>query len=176
MATALASLTSRARYTSPVPPDSTSFWNFVVSNSCSRTYRGQIQRASTLLLRWPPRFCLPSLSGASSDSTSQRLSGSPVHAASRKASRSSLVAPNWTEKSGTASAEAMMVRAQPQSLTFDSSGNLYNTGAGGGTSGTGCGGSGCGVVFELENNSSGWTQKTLHSLGSARTGQCPTAV
>ena len=84
-----------------------------------------------------------------------------------------LVAPNWTEKILYSFSGGDDGASPATNLTFDNSGNLYSTAAAGGTSGTGCGGSGCGVVFKLENNGSGWTEKTLHSFGSSTDGAVP---
>ena len=59
-------------------------------------------------------------------------------------------------------------------LLFDSAGNIYGTAEGGGTF-VGCY-FGCGVAFELEKSSSGWTEKVLHTFTDWPTdGSYPTA-
>jgi hypothetical protein len=59
-------------------------------------------------------------------------------------------------------------------LLFDSAGNIYGTAEGGGTF-VGCY-YGCGVAFELEKSSSGWTEKVLHTFTDWPTdGAYPTA-
>jgi uncharacterized repeat protein (TIGR03803 family) len=53
----------------------------------------------------------------------------------------------------------------PQSLVFDSAGNLYGTALYGGANSTSCDGVGCGTVFRLSPNSDGgWTQTVLYSF------------
>ncbi len=51
-------------------------------------------------------------------------------------------------------------------LIIDASGNLYGTTSQGGDFNTG-GGNGCGVVFELTNGTSGWTETVLHTFSGA---------
>jgi len=85
-----------------------------------------------------------------------------------------LVAPTWTEEILYSFSGENDGGAPATNLILDSSGNLYSTGASGGTSGSGCGGFGCGVVFELENNgSSVWTEKPLHNFGIGTDGSVP---
>ncbi len=59
-------------------------------------------------------------------------------------------------------------------LTLDAEGNIYGATFDGG--GTGCGGDGCGVVFELSNTGSGWSEKILHSFSGTNDGQGPVTV
>jgi hypothetical protein len=60
-------------------------------------------------------------------------------------------------------------------LVFDKSGNLYGTASGGGnTSGT-CTSFGCGVVFELQPSSTGWTEKVLYAFTGGTDGTSPTS-
>jgi len=84
------------------------------------------------------------------------------------------VAPTWTEKILYSFTGGTDGGGPATNLIFDGSGNLYSTGAYGGSSGTGCGGSGCGVVFELKpNGSGGWSESTLHSFGLGSDGSLP---
>jgi uncharacterized repeat protein (TIGR03803 family) len=85
-----------------------------------------------------------------------------------------LQAPTWTEKILYSFTGGSDGGGPATNLIFDGSGNLYSTGAFGGTSGTLCGSSGCGVVFELKpNGGGGWSESTLHDFGLGSDGDLP---
>ena len=54
----------------------------------------------------------------------------------------------------------------PNGLTFDASGNLYGTAAGGGANGFG-------AIYKLTNTGSGWTQSVLYSFANSWDGASP---
>ena len=84
-----------------------------------------------------------------------------------------LVAPNWTEKILYSFNGGNDGGGPDASLTFDQDGNIYSTGAVGGT-GTACGFGGCGVVFELRPRGTGsWAEATLHDFGMDLDGYSP---
>jgi uncharacterized repeat protein (TIGR03803 family) len=57
-------------------------------------------------------------------------------------------------------------------LTFDSAGNLYGTGGGGGLS---CEHGGCGVVYKLTRSGGSWTESVLYDFTGGSDGQTPNA-
>jgi uncharacterized repeat protein (TIGR03803 family) len=61
--------------------------------------------------------------------------------------------------------------SSPNGLTFDKTGNLYGTTAGGGQS---CGSYGCGTVYELSPSHGSWTEKVLHAFNGNGDGYYPT--
>jgi len=68
--------------------------------------------------------------------------------------------------------------ANPDSLIFDSKGNLFGTTANGGSGA--CGGTGCGAVFELSPQSGGgWSESVLYafcSLSGCADGEAPASL
>ncbi len=73
----------------------------------------------------------------------------------------------WSEQILHSFGEGEDANSPYDGLIFDSSGNLYGTGVGGGTSGAG-------AVFELVAGKNGtWTEQVLHSFGAGQDGQSP---
>jgi hypothetical protein len=82
----------------------------------------------------------------------------------------------WTETLLYSFPSNYLGSANPSTLVFDSSGNLYGvTNTGGTTKGQDCRNFGCGTVFELKHGTTGWRQIILYEFVGGSDGYSPRA-